>query len=189
MKAAIKVVPKAKVIPPPKQVVAQVTREVKSAVKLAKKLDNNYNPGGDTVSIGHDQGEVISLLKFFPQIKTIHAGETVNFVLNSHTDDHTVVFGAPQARASISHLFLPTASPVGPPHVILNPVLEYGSDSQPFPSYTGSNHGNGLEASGLISGSIAVFPSSSQFTFSQPGTYSFECLLHPGMTGVIKVVP
>jgi plastocyanin len=188
MKAAIKVVPRAKAIPAPKQVAAKVAREVKSDFKLAERLDN-YTPSGNTISIGHDQGDVISILKFFPQIKTIHVGETINFVLDSPSDDHTVVFGSPQARAAVSHLFLPTPNPTGPPHVVLNPVIEYGTDAQPLPPYTGSNHGNGLEASGLLSSSIPAFPSSIQYTFSNPGTYSFECLLHPGMVGVVKVLP
>ncbi|HEY7960872.1 MAG TPA: hypothetical protein VID29_03030 [Solirubrobacteraceae bacterium] len=188
MKAAIRVVGRATAIPAPKQVAAKAVREVKRDVKLAERLDR-YEPGGNTISIGHDQGEVVSLLKFFPQIKTIHAGDTVDFVLNSLTDDHTVIFGSPQVRAATSQLFLSTPSAAGPPHVILNPVIEYGTDPQPLPPYTGSNHGNGLEASGLISGSIPAFPSSMQFTFSTPGTYSFECLLHPGMTGIVKVLP
>jgi plastocyanin len=187
MKAAVKVVPRAKAIPSPRQVASQVTREVKSAVKLAKRLDS-YNPGGNTVSIGHDQGEVVSLLKFFPQVKTIHAGETIDFQLNSHTDDHTVVFGSPAARKAVGPLFLATPQPAGPPHVILNPIIEYGTDSPPLPPYTGQNHGDGLQTSGLISGSIPAFPNSVQFTFTTPGTYSYECLLHPGMTGVVKVL-
>jgi len=187
MKAVVDVVAPSRRLPTPKQVLAQVGREVKSAVKLAKKLDS-YDPHGNVVSIGHDQGEVVSLLKFFPQVKTIHAGESVDFVLNSRTDDHTVVFGLPQTRAKVGPLFLATPNASGPPHVVLNPVIEYGTDSPPLPPYTGQNHGEGLQASGLISGSIAAFPESSQFVFSTPGTYSYECLLHPGMTGVVKVV-
>lgn len=188
MKAAVDVVARKRAIPTPKRVAKQIAGEVKSAVKLAKKLDS-YTPSANTVSIGHDQGEVVSLLKFFPQVKTIHAGQTVNFVLNSHTDDHTVVFGPAQARAKIAHLFMATPNAGGPPHVILNPVIEYGTDSPPLPPYTGQNHGDGLQASGLISGSIPAFPSSSEFIFTTPGTYSYECLLHPGMTGVVRVLP
>jgi plastocyanin len=188
MKAAIKVVPRTRAVSTPRQVAGQIAREVKSAAKLAKRLDS-YNPGGNTVSIGHDQGEVVSLLKFFPQVKTIHAGETINFQLNSQTDDHTVVFGSPAARAGVGHLFLVTPQPLGPPHVVLNPIIEFGSDALPLPPYTGQNHGDGLQASGLISGSIPTFPNSVQFVFTTPGTYSYECLLHPGMTGVVKVLP
>ena len=59
------------------------------------------------------------------------------------------------------------------------------------PAVTPTAHGNGFVSSGILSdpGVIKGVPSSFTFRFPTPGTYQFECLVHPDMKGSIVVTP
>ena len=50
----------------------------------------------------------------------------------------------------------------------------------------GAFNGTGYKNTGLV---ISIPPSivSYKVTFTKPGSYSYVCLLHPGMVGVVKV--
>ena len=73
--------------------------------------------------------------------------------------------------------------PSGPPRLQFSPLVIMPSDN-PLPPYTGSNHGNGFFNTGVIDTNPASpNPSSVEVTFSNPGSYLFQCTIHPGMRG------
>ena len=58
----------------------------------------------------------------------------------------------------------------------------------PLPPYNGKNHGNGFEGSGILALG-GPLPSSVKITFTKPGAYNFECVIHEGMDGKVTVTP
>jgi plastocyanin len=55
---------------------------------------------------------------------------------------------------------------------------------------TGTNHGNGFLNSGMLdTDPHTPNPSSVRVTFTRPGTYRFECVIHPDMDATVTVTP
>ena len=106
---------------------------------------------------------------------------------------HTITFGPPAYLFALS-LTLSSQVPGfdGTPLDVLNPIAWLPSDF-PQPTYDGTQHGTGFFNLGLIDDdprtSSALAPRTRNLRFSRPGVYRFACLLHPGMTGVIRVRP
>ena len=77
--------------------------------------------------------------------------------------------------------------PSGPPRLQFNPLMFLPSDPA-LPPYTGSNHGDGFLNTGIMdSNPQSPPPSSVEVTFPTAGSYLYECTIHPGMQGTIKV--
>jgi plastocyanin len=56
------------------------------------------------------------------------------------------------------------------------------------PPYTATNHGNGFFNTGIIdTNPQSPPPGSVDITFTTPGSYRYECTIHPGMTAKIIV--
>ncbi len=130
------------------------------------------------VTGGYDNGTAREVADaFFPEDLTIHAGDTVVW---SPGGFHTVAFGAPALIAQLRHSFI-TAVPhqSGPPTLVYNPRVI-------FPSGGAIYDGTGFVNSGLL---IAPKPHAFSLTFTKPGVYTYGCLVHPGMDGVITVLP
>ena len=130
------------------------------------------------VTGGYDNGTPGQVVDaFFPEDLTIHAGDTVVW---SPGGFHTVAFG-PQALIARLRRSLITAIPQrsGPPTLVYNPRVI-------FPSGGATYDGMGFVNSGLL---IAPKPHTFSLTFTKPGVYKYECLIHPGMDGIITVLP
>jgi plastocyanin len=182
MKGKVKVIPKGRPIPTAKADraarLAQFAADVKKARKLAK-----FTPQGNEVVAGHDDGAV-SWFRFFPANRTIQAGQAVHFAIASAAEIHTITLG-PQPSPD---LILATPQPPGPPRLQFNPFYFLASDPTPQP-YTGTNHGNGFYNTGIMDANPASPPPSSfDVTFTKPGSYLYECTIHPGMQARITVV-
>ncbi|MCW3017426.1 MAG: hypothetical protein JWO02_4518, partial [Solirubrobacterales bacterium] len=65
----------------------------------------------------------------------------------------------------------------------------YPSDPPPtIAALSPVTHGNGFWSSGPLDAVAASpLPSKSTVSFSQPGTYTFTCLIHPFMKATVKV--
>jgi plastocyanin len=189
MFGVVNVVPTTTTIPTAKQNDAQAAAERSAAYANATQLDN-YNPGANTVSEGHD-GSVASLLKFFPSDLSVGIGTTVTFSISSLNEVHVAAFGPEAYRDANENKFV--TLPSG--EVELNPMIFLPSDPPPvLPPYTGLNHGNGWENTGATT-SEAPDPTkpttlggaSHQITYTTAGDYVYECLIHPGMEATIHV--
>jgi plastocyanin len=191
MKAQIVVVPASQPIPTKTQDATQAHQEMQAAYDTAAAQDS-YDPGGSTVSLGHDSGDA-ALLRPFPLDKTVSVGSTVTFSLSSQSEIHMAAFGPTAVRDANENKFI--QFPDGT--AALNPMVFLPSDPPPAgprPPYTGTNHGNGWETSGLLNSETpdpsrpsTLNPPTVDITFATKGDYQFECLVHPGMEGTVHV--
>ncbi len=124
---------------------------------------------------------------FFPAQLSVHVGDTVTFVNHDQTDIHTVTFGPEKLRANIEKNF---AAPQGK-RLVLNPLGAFPSDPPGGAvEYNGANHGNGYLSAGILQpqgAPAAAGPKMFQVTFTKPGTYHYECVIHSNMDGTIVV--
>ena len=182
MSGRVKVLPKSAHIPSARADRKARVKEYRKAVRDAKRL-GKLSPKGNNVVAGNDSTKV-AWFRFFPETRTIKAGESVHFSISSNSEIHTITLG-PQPTQG---LILATPQPAGPPLLQFNPQIMLPSDPPPFPPYTGTNHGDGFFNTGIMDTNPASPPPSSvDVTFSNPGTYLYECTIHPGMQATIKV--
>jgi plastocyanin len=181
MDGTVKVVAKSKKIPSAAADRRARIAQFKDAVKRSKALAD-FHPTGTTVVAGHDKGNV-SWFRFFPATRTIQAGQAVHFTISSTAEIHTMTFGPQPLKDFV--MVQPQAS--GPPRLQFSPYTFLPSDPM-IPPYTGTNHGDGFFNTGILdTNPQSPPPGSVDVTFTTPGTYSFECTIHPGMQGKIIV--
>jgi plastocyanin len=188
MSGVVKVLPKRKHIPSAKKDVKAAALQLKAGILKARALAK-VKPPAATVLAGNDSGSV-TWLRFFPSNLTVKAGTSVEFKIASKREVHTFTFGPAAYTESIEKTFtapIKSASP-GPPTIGVNPLGGYPSDPPPLPPFTGANHGNGFEGSGILALG-GPLPSSTKITFTKPGVYNFECVVHENMDGKITVTP
>jgi plastocyanin len=126
---------------------------------------------------------------FYPSTTQIHVGDSISWSINGF---HTVsILASGQAAPP---LIIPSASPIsakldaagspfwfnGQPQQVINPVVGAPSGGT---TYAGTGYLN----SGLPS--PAAPPKPFVVKFTKAGTFTFNCLVHPGMKGVVKVLP
>lgn len=117
---------------------------------------------GREVAVGWGD-RVVSVNRFGPAQISVSVGDTVTWRSASPYEPHTVTFESPFESPEEEG----TLAPGGP---------------QPGGDYTG-----GFAHSGFI-GASPFFPTDSySLRFAKPGSYSYMCILHPGMAGVVNV--
>lgn len=136
---------------------------------------------GDGQASFSDQHNTGQVMAFFPQHLTIHAGDTVTWVGGFHT----VTFGPEALRNQLEQQLLTPQKVNGKMQMVLNPKVV-------LPSGGSTYDGTGFVNSGLLflrapQGSNQ--PPTYRLTFTRPGTYSYDCLMHPHMEGTITVLP
>jgi plastocyanin len=188
MTGSVRVVSKRAPVPSANADRAATAAQRAAAIKLAS-VQARKKPPADTVYGGNDAGPV-AWLRFFPASLSVKTGTTVHFIIRSRPEAHTLTLGPGAYTADIEKNFIqmmPAAT--GPPTILLNPLGAYPSDPPPtLPPYDGTNHGNGFENTGILdTDRSSPQPSSANITFTNPGTYHYECVLHAGMDGVIRV--
>lgn len=190
MTVVVRVVPRSRRIPAPAQVQATAQAQLRAALHLARRLEAFRSPRL-TVLAGHDAGPV-SWMRFFPEHLRIRVGQTVTFRVDSMMEPHTITFGPESYTGAIERtLDEPQPVPGGPPALMFNPLAVYPSEPPGAPLiYTGTNHGNGFLNSGMLdTDPHTPNPSSVRIRFTKPGTYHFECVIHPDMDGTVTVTP
>ena len=189
MRGVVKVLPKGGATPSAKQDRQTAAAQEKTAIAQAKVLAK-VKPAAATVLAGNDGNGPVTWLRFFPTNLTVKAGTTVEFKISTKREVHTITFGPPAYTSKIEEKFtapLPGGGG-GPPTIGVNPLGGYPSDPPPLPPYTGANHGNGYEGSGILALG-GPLPSSTKITFTKAGVYNFECVIHPNMDGKVTVTP
>ena len=148
-----------------------VAIEAGTAALNAQKVTSKTNPDGTTtytLNAGFGDGKTFVLARFGTRQLTIHSGDTVVWVNNDPSETHTVTF---LANGQTVPLFLPNGQ--------INPVV------------TAPSGGNAFGGAGFFSSGIINPASTYSLTFTTPGVYTYECLLHQslGMTATIQVLP
>lgn len=125
--------------------------------------------------------DVVAINGFFPISTHIRVGDTVTWKITSD-EPHSATFlsGAP---------FPPDPVPIpggGPTDIMFNPTNFFSTRAPDAPVETYS--GVGYRNSGFLSNGKVVPPNESySLTFDTPGTYHYNCLIHPAMVGEIVV--
>jgi plastocyanin len=102
--------------------------------------------------------QALQALRFYPQTITVNAGDTVQWGFPGG-EPHTVTLLGP--RTVIPSPDDPTnAAPVGP---------------------------SIFDGSKYVSSGFLLLGQNYRMTFTKPGSYTYHCLIHPGMTGQINV--
>jgi plastocyanin len=186
MAGSVKVLPKSQAVPSTKADSAARNAEYAQAVKRSAQLAR-FSPAGNSIVAGHDSGTV-SWFRFFPATKSISVGQSVNFSISSKSEIHTVAFGPTSYRDALEKdLIMAAPQPSGPPRLQFNPLIFLPSDPV-LPPYTTGLHGNGFLNTGVLDTDPKTPPpSSATVTFAEPGTFTFECTIHPGMEATVTV--
>jgi plastocyanin len=175
------------------------------------------NPDGTKtwqVSAGTGDGDQLAINEFSPSQMVINAGDTVTWTNNSPSAVPQGVSGFGTDQGSIPDLdpYLPACTnpdgshelaPPGtfPPDIWntcpgaeVNNFTVFSQPSQP----SGDPYTGGPRTSGILLpqpyldspiGDGLPFTSSYSITFPEPGTYTYESPLHPGMVGTVVVLP
>jgi plastocyanin len=148
----------------------------------------------------------LDVLRFLPDDLTVEQGDTVVWIVD-HVQAHTVTFFDTQGEAPQDFIVLqlPDGRTVSPPAVgeepspelaealadpTTHPRLVLGPSAQR--SGTAAHDGRSLFSSGLIGEHPLIdlpMDKAWSLTFVTPGTFDYQCLLHPGMAGSITVNP
>ncbi len=123
------------------------------------------------VAIGGDSPDHgIQANDFFPRTITVNGGDTITWTMAA-VADHTVSF---LSGTKPPEPFAPQKGG----RVLFNPRVF-------FPQGGKSYSGSGFASSGFLMGREKSYT----LTFTQPGRYTYVCLLHPGMDGTVIVQP
>ena len=88
-------------------------------------------------------------------------------------------YGFNRAYTGYEFIYFGFALPADAPNLALNPKIAFPSGG---PTYDGT---------GFVNSGILVLPNPHTFklTFTKPGTYTYDCLVHPDMDGTVSVTP
>jgi plastocyanin len=181
MEGSITVVDDATSIPGPSDVILEASKEIGDAINQGmgamasaeQQSSSASNADGATVTVGV-QGGLATVNQFFPMVAVINAGQTVTWQNTSANELHTVSWPA-----------VPEDQQMGPgTDANGNPIFEL----KPAVAPTIQDGGDWVTDGPANSGFIAPGQS---FTarFPNPGVYPYVCLIHPGMSGVVVVMP
>jgi plastocyanin len=178
MVGTVVVVAKGKKSDSAKTLAAAVSKQVKTDLTEAKALDKT-SPPANTVDLGSAGAGGVEVFAMFPSALHVAVGSTVTFTMTKGSrETHTASVGPPAYLTSLANSFntpafdqqavYPSAPPPAGPIVV-----------------TQTSHGNGFGNIGAVSETNAALHTSGQIKFDQAGTYHFQCLIHPFMTGTI----
>ncbi|MCW2997063.1 MAG: hypothetical protein JWN65_612 [Solirubrobacterales bacterium] len=186
MKGSIRVVPRNRAIPSRQADARRAKAQADAAVRVAKTLAGTQGQG-TTVSVGLAGAGGVEYLDFKPNAVSVPVGGTVTFTMPAKsTEAHTATTGPgnpEDPRSYVGALAVSFGSPVPAPAAL------YPSDPPPaVAALSLTSHGNGFWNSGVLDAAAASPPpSKNAVSFSQPGTYSFTCLIHPFMKATVNV--
>jgi plastocyanin len=170
---------------------AAVTRQAKAQlardVSELERLNTTAPTGPSQMLVGAGTSGSAEIMSFFPNRLDINVGDTVTFVDNDPTDNHTVTFGPEEYTSAIEGSVFEYSGD----SLVFNPFSALSSeppDSLSPARYDGMNHGNGYLNSGLLY-PPEIPDQLHQFavTFTKPGTYRLECVIHTLMDATIVV--
>ena len=186
MTGEVVVVPDDEQIPSPGEAAAQGSMEMgKNINDGMAAYDQAMADAQDQMMAGADGGHVAmgpmtgkaSIDAFFPYSVTIHAGQSVTWTMSGKAMDMHTVTSLP--LPSDDQEFIPQA-PQGnnPPVILLGSVMSPSTPS-----------GSTVKAGDSFNSGLMKPGEDYTLTFADPGVYPYGCFLHPGMLGVVVVLP
>lgn len=166
-------------IPSAKNDAATLKKQEQKYLAEAKRVAKTKPPAGQ-VSLGASGPGGLEVFAMFPSVLNINAGTTVQFVMSRQTrETHTATFGP------ASYVNPLAASFAGPAPA---PAAVYPSDPPGQITLSPTSHGNGFANTGALDrDSTTPLPAIGAIKFTTPGTYTYQCLIHPFMRGTIIV--
>jgi plastocyanin len=179
MTGTVVVKPRGAAIPSAAQDAATLKREESRYLKEAKRVAKT-KPAPDVVSVGASGPGGLEVFAMFPAVLNISAGTTVQFMMSRQTrETHTATFGPTAYLNPLAASFT---------HPAPDPAALYPSDPPGHITLSPTSHGNGFANTGALDrDSSTPLPAVGAITFTTPGTYRYECLIHPFMRGTIIV--
>ncbi len=184
MHGAVRVLPSTANAPAAAQAATRSKAELTKVIGDLKRIQSAVPTDKLTVWVGAGKVDGAEVTSFFPKRLVVSSGDTVKFVEHDPTDIHTVTFGPTAYAGQIEKTFIS-------PKLAVNPFGGFPSEppGQVDPvQYTGQNHGNGyLNAGILYPFGVPKTQHVFRVTFTNPGEYHFECVIHSNMDGTIVV--
>jgi plastocyanin len=180
MHGLVTVVPNGKPVPSPAQNAAAVAKEQAADAAVAQRLSRT-KIHGNRVILGIASRHV-EVLRMFQGVTQVPVGTTITFAMPTGSGEtHTATFGPQAYLKTLADGF---DKPLIDPRSIF-PSSPPGTGPIPLSS---TAHGNGFANTGALqSFKGATLPALGSITFTQKGTYNFQCLIHPFMRGVLVV--
>lgn len=183
MKGKVNVLPKSRRVPSAAADAARVRLQVSKAVTVAKALLKKTTPP-NTIDLGRYGGGGVTLFAFLPSKLTVPVGTTVSFrMAPGDLEVHTATTGpgdGEQPNTFLGKLAGSLESPTPDQSAL------YPSDLGSTAALTPTLHGNGFWNGGAMdSHPQTPLPMSTQVTLAAPGTYMFQCMIHPFMKGEV----
>jgi plastocyanin len=179
MGGTVVVKPKGTPIPSANDDAATLQKQERKYLAEAKRVAKTKPPAGQ-VSVGASGPGGLEVFAMFPSVLNINAGTTVQFVMSRQTrETHTASFGPAAYLGQLSATF------TGPAPA---PAAIYPSDPPGHITLSPSSHGNGFANTGALDRDTTTpLPAIGAIKFTTPGTYNYQCLIHPFMRGTIIV--
>jgi plastocyanin len=179
MGGTVVVKPKGAAIPSAKNDAATLKKQEKKYLAEATRVAKTKPPAGQ-VSVGASGPGGLEVFAMFPSVLNISAGTTVQFVMSRQTrETHTATFGP---AAYVNPLAASFTSPAPTPAAV------YPSDPPGQIGLSPTSHGNGFANTGALDRDTTTpLPAIGAIKFTTPGTYTYQCLIHPFMRGTIIV--
>jgi plastocyanin len=146
----------------PADVAETIERHRALALKMAGQFKEPVSANAATTVAAGWGDKVSAINRFSPAVTKVKVGEKVMWTASSEFEPHTITFESPFKSPEEPGVFTPAGVKSGA-------------------RYTG-----GFAHSGLI-GPKPFAADSFSLVFGKPGTYSYVCVLHPGMAGQVEV--
>jgi plastocyanin len=200
-------------VPSPDEVKAKGTDRLNKLVQALQPAVSGTKPSNATEVLAGSGDPAVKdalITDFFPKAVSVAPGTSVTWRI---VVGHTISFNAPsdavdlvvKATDGSFHLNNKAVFPVSwpgqpiPPLPGLDPppgapppplpAPNSAASSPPFAADAGSWDGKGFRSSGLLFQYDPMQAVTYRITFTQPGTYSYKCLIHVDMEGTVKVGP
>jgi plastocyanin len=179
MRGVVVVKPDGAQVPSAADNAATVAKQAQRDLEVAKALAATQ-VDGNRVDLGEAGKFNVEVLAMFPSTLHVPTGSTVTFQMSPLTGEtHTATFGPESYRNELANSFL---------GAVFDPRAAYPSDPTIPISLSPTSHGNGFANSGALDLDAGTpLPPQSTITFTKPGTYRYQCLIHPFMRGTVVV--
>jgi plastocyanin len=171
-------------IPTPTEASAQGLQELTEQIALGAAAVPALSSASTTATDGvlqvmlgsGDTGRTYVAL-FGPSTGVIHAGESVTWTNPAGSIEPHFINSSPYDPVAVPEI-VPLMQEAGPPILLVGP------------GFAGTTESGTTISMGDTFNSPFILPGESfTLTFSDPGTYLYNCHIHPGMNGVIVVEP
>jgi plastocyanin len=187
MEGTVKVAKRRKAVPGAKADRKRLKRQVAAAIAAAKTLGKTA-PAENEVMLGDVAEHGVELFAFVPDSLTVAKGTTVTFRMPVGSRElHTATTGPGDINDSSSYIGALAAAFEAP---VLDPRATYPSDMPPAAAeLTSKSHGNGFWNSGGLDAfdETAQVPDRNAVKFTEAGSFTFYCLVHPFMKATVTV--